>query len=719
MNGNNPLYGLKIGSTINATTGKFSVSVVKGNISRMDPQKEATKTMTGQSGYVYSDVLNQGSLGVSGSYGVSGISKVKSSLSAYAGQAAAKSSKSIDVNYNVVVTTGVEYIDFDDLQVSDVLTALKDGPQQSALASLSAYLALQSELNALGVGLLKVIGSTDPAYQKANGLFASHLTSVSNFNRLYGDGLIVGVLWGGLGTVTMNMGESNNSQTWKYGGAAAFSYAGVGASVSVEATYDGGQSDGRGEVKVQCDHFFSGACVEELVDKWFDVVSGKSFAALANVDVMKELPSLSNAKGAPAIPEFEKPSPKKSITDKIGEIKDLNGLQALAKASAYEEAKEKNKTLTLDQFLAEADQKANTKGLTELQEQVDQNSLPVLQIKSGRHDSPSDSPDLPGTDEATADGVGLSDYVPLGIWLANWADLFPWLAAGYCNDVIGMAEVSEMLKYRMMIQDFQALAKMYYMADEYKLLLFPARVAGQIADSFANQCSLLQAKETLSRTSEAFDGLSESAKKIYRKWDELRFLRNCELGLGLVLDGKVSIENRDPTKYAAGDVHYPAVPCEFRAGDHADYSAFARVMKVFPLIGPTGNLHVFGPSNEVLWAFHSGGFFFDKGERASVTFEANMAEKILESKPSLKAYPIPFKASSGIPWKGPSLSTNLSSMKELRKQLADVNIDLGRLNAWTFSSEAWNADWTPETYYALNSIRTQYMGLIPEKGNIF
>jgi len=241
----------------------------------MDPQKEATKSMTGQSSYVYSESMNQGTLGISGSYGVSGVSKVKASMSGYVGNAAAKSGKSITVHYNVEVTAGVEYIDFDDLRVSDLVAALKGGPEQSAMASLDAYLAVQAELKTLGTDLYKVIGKPDPAYKKINELFNTFVKSVNSFNSAYGDGLVVGVLWGGFGTVNMDMRSTTRSETWKYGGAANFSYSGIGASVSVAATYDGGQSGNKGDVSVNCNGYSSGACVEGLIDKWLDVVSGK------------------------------------------------------------------------------------------------------------------------------------------------------------------------------------------------------------------------------------------------------------------------------------------------------------------------------------------------------------------------------------------------------------------------------------------------------------
>src|SRR5688572_24368250 len=73
---NNPLYGLIIGSVFDGLTGKASASVIAGSITNMISQLSGQYTMTGNSQFVYSDTMNQGSLGVSGSYGIDGASKL-------------------------------------------------------------------------------------------------------------------------------------------------------------------------------------------------------------------------------------------------------------------------------------------------------------------------------------------------------------------------------------------------------------------------------------------------------------------------------------------------------------------------------------------------------------------------------------------------------------------------------------------------------------------
>src|SRR3546814_16216992 len=72
---NNPLYGVTIGATTYALAGKFSSSVVKEPISLMISQEESQKYMSGESSYIFSEKMNQGSFGMSGAYGVSGVSR--------------------------------------------------------------------------------------------------------------------------------------------------------------------------------------------------------------------------------------------------------------------------------------------------------------------------------------------------------------------------------------------------------------------------------------------------------------------------------------------------------------------------------------------------------------------------------------------------------------------------------------------------------------------
>lgn len=726
------LLGVNIGTTVSTLEGFSGAKVINGKITQLSAYREEIRSMTGHSRYARTDLMNQGSLGVAGSYGVSGISKLKASVNAYAGNAMAEGGKSMDVQYNVIVFTGVEYVKFNDLRVGDLLAALDNNTRQGALKALDAYLALEAQLTAEPCTIDAVLDNKE-GHQKAYALFGNWIRLTDDFNRDAAEGVVVAVMWGGIGTVTMSMSASNKSTMWQYGANATFSYSGIGRGISVAGAYDGSQSSGRGEVHVDCKGHALGACVAELVAEWSAQVENKTFNQLADVHVLEKVPPLTakNAK-SPTDPGFIDPKPEKSITDKIGQIKDLKGLEALAKAAAYEQKKkdDKNPNLTLEQFLKDAKKEADTRKLQNLEENVENNSLHVGDaLKASEPMTPSDFTEAPADGERAA-GEGTADFVPLGVWIANWADLFPWLATGYCHDVKNVAEAEETLRYRMMIQDFQTLSRIYYLAEHCDLVPVPSGDARQVADSFHAQCGNLLTSRGPDRMRSAFNGLTEPAKKIYRKWDDLQFLRNCELGLGVMRKGRSPqgegfLNTNDSWVYFTQS-------CQFTPGPDAPYSAFASFVKVFPLIGLTGEyLYAFGPKNRMMIGFENTlkdeCLYFARGRHQvkfmdwPLIFEANTREKILENKTEgIKLYPIPFRAAaSGIEWKGESLSTNLASMKGLNQQLRDVNQELSTRNSWTFSSDAWSPDWSPDDYYSMRRIRTQYIGTVPERHSPF
>ena len=78
-------------------------------------------------------------MGVSGSYGISGLASVNAGLSVYAGNSAAELTKKVAVNYNVQMLSGVEYVNFNDLKAEDLINSLQENPKQMALDTLDKY----------------------------------------------------------------------------------------------------------------------------------------------------------------------------------------------------------------------------------------------------------------------------------------------------------------------------------------------------------------------------------------------------------------------------------------------------------------------------------------------------------------------------------------------------------------------------------------------------
>src|SRR5271169_3869760 len=172
--------------------------------------------------------------------------------------------------------------------------------------------------------------------------------------------------------------------------------------------------------------------------------------------------------------------------------------------------------------------------------------------------NPSTGTGSPGAGEGSG-GAGGGDFVPIGVWVCNWADLFPWLATGYSHSIDDTTEAEIMVKFRMMGQDFLTLNRLYRYAANLKLLIpeDPAfkdgdgKMCGQIADSFANAYGSLAAAEPAgpagykSAAAKAHnDFLGNEAKKIYEIWDQTPCLRSAELGLGYIKEGSGSLQVR-------------------------------------------------------------------------------------------------------------------------------------------------------------------------------
>jgi hypothetical protein len=267
---------------------------------------------------------------------------------------------------------------------------------------------------------------------------------------------------------------------------------------------------------------------------------------------------------------------------------------------------------------------------------------------------PTQDEEEPTTSRGSGD-EGSADFVPIGVWVCNWADIFPWLATGYCNSIDDTTSAEIMVKFQMMVQDFLTLNRLYRYAASVKMVIpgEPAfqdgdyyvdeageqlgRVCLQIADSFASAyASLADAKpagpaDYKSAAVTAHNNfLGKEAKKIYEIWDQTPCLRGAELGLGYIMDGRSLQTRRQFNLGRDDDVFSQWVPmseisyyedgqCTF---DGSNFSAFAQFYKVLPLILPqSGKIIAFGEGGFIgtgkLRAWIGGGYAGYMGEEVS------------------------------------------------------------------------------------------------------
>jgi|GEM_PF-2069045 len=380
---------------------------------------------------------------------------------------------------------------------------------------------------------------------------------------------------------------------------------------------------------------------------------------------------------------------------------------------------------------------------------------------------------MTNTNSDNKSGTNDGKYTPLGVWIANWSDLFPWLSTVALNSIESISEAEDLLRFRTVIQDFDTLRKIYYIAHDGGLIVEGKVDFLSIADSFSKQMTKLtkSKKFSIEEVDEAISNLSSNASKIYHKWavDLGGMLRKCELGLGVVVNDKnqffspifdevsapffdrVNPDGKTNTQKLKDFSAY-ATPCkeledQSNLGDLKDYSFFADTVKCMPLILPgSGEIYLIrqkdpigilcsapmtdsiidiGTKTKVVLIFSAISFTtlhsVSHDDLSIVSFSKDKDKDILLCDAfSITAVPIPFSAAEGIrEWKGRSVSTNVGSFQDLHDQLDHFSDLLKNRKTYTFSSENWSSDHKGSEHYSLRKLRTQYVGIVPEGGNIF
>jgi hypothetical protein len=414
--------------------------------------------------------------------------------------------------------------------------------------------------------------------------------------------------------------------------------------------------------------------------------------------------------------------------------------------------------------------KAETTKLRAFSKAVATNSFSTLDLPLAL---PTSGPD-PSADLANEQSPANREYVPIGVWVTNWTDIFTWLATGHSNGIDDTSDAETIVKFRMMQQDFLTLSRLYRYAANCNLEIpteprFTPKDLVDIAQSFARKydaVSRLASKPAnyAKEIKEAVGTLDDRAEKIYRRWDEIKFLRNAELGLGVLVEEESSADADTPTRNMDGIVslrgasvtsgngfpqYSKRVYCGFRSS-RKNYDAFARFYKVFPLLLPSGRVLCFGPGNGILctvsFSFLGASpsisgkpFIFSRVGRNYTTtayletafrphgdlsvnvtlieFVPNLIGGYLENDENeIKLYPIPFSAASGIEWKGQSFSTNVGADEDLNVKLGKLVEELQqpKVTKWSYSSDNLPDGWNGKEFYKRVNVRQQYFGLIKE-----
>jgi len=757
---NNPLYGIEVGSIV-YETGGFGATVINKGLTRFIDQQSGVTTLTGNSSYVYTAEMNQGTLGISGSYGVSGLSKFSAGVSAYLGKATAQDSKTLSITWNHLKWAGIEYINFNDLTTASLIEGLYEGPKQLLTQSLEFYEKMKKQAGKLTEEqIIKALG--EDAQNALKTAFTNWRMSVDRFHREFGDGLVVGVVWGGWGAVNLTITTSSAASTWKGGGSADFTYAGAAASVAVSATYNHEQVGKDANAKADVKGYYNGGCVEALVTAWIKnatdlATKGLSELGKANV---ADLPALNGSVAAPKVPDFVKPDKPEKLTDLFKNIKSVDGLRAYAMAQSYEKYKESGGEGTLTQFAEEADKENDVSGIEKpgivLPDEADIEDRIVLGKEFVDEDHAGKAHDfddgggglLRDKAKAPPDAKG-GQFEPLGVWVANWQELFPWLASLRDNRIPAGTAPSLVVKLRMFHQDLITLSRLYR---EFAVsgLNWGHLDLAKISDSFSAAAeeagdfmyTLSAKREGLQPTDvpkmkdkirSVVSHLSASAEVIYKKWDATPPLRMCELGFGLVWNNKTIVATDESTRL----VSLRDTAFDEKRGN---YSEFSGAIKAAPLIIPGSTvdatkIHLFligateKSSGLLAWEKESKlKFFFTLDPRKvpdmrrTGTIEYFYFNQLKGNQhltgELFDAYPIPFLAARGIAWKGTSIASGLGS---LPKQLDQIRGSLATMKKFSFNvdTDVWKDLESGDRALSVQGVSFSYLGITPEPKNVF
>lgn len=627
----NVLQGIKIGSTVSESNSGFAASIVNAKITKIDPTPSTHKILTGYSNRVYADSMNSGSFGVSGSYGFSGLSSLTAQASGYLSAAQATDGRATGLNYSLFVVAGIEYIDFDNLLPKDLLASLSVSARSAALSTLDAYKDL--------------IGSSPTDDQ-----LGKWLASKREFDRVAGSGMVIGVMWGAYGTVSLELRSKDSSSASQYGGQASFQYSGVAASLSVSAAYDGQHKTGSDDVTKKIESSSLGNIISEDMNTWFNNANALTVDQLfsTNIDIASYAPKTNYT--PPAVPQFQVPTPDPAIAAKLADLRNLNELKELSiKATEKQSLLDGSSTSEAD-FQEKLKLKVDTTELANFHSKVKNNDLEIpastlSKISNGDsinelqfNESQMEELLLNNTyanenffiaeDESTSESTSpgdKGDYTPIGVWIAKWTDLLPWLSTGILNSIKAneIDQISDILVKKTIIQDLDALRRIYYLAHDSSLLVPNSlddsspidflQIANSFSHAFASISSLT--KPGINQVDNVLASMSDDSKKIYKKWAETKILRNCELGLALTYDDTHTVSFTSLSSPAMGlcqqentesiaidylgeqtDNHicaYLSSKVSFTSSS-TDFSVFSQTQKLLPLITPSGQILVFG-----------------------------------------------------------------------------------------------------------------------------
>ena len=770
----NPLAGVLIGSRVDGETGKISLPVVDAQISKFIDLPNSKFRLTGNSSYLSSTDMNQGSLSVSGSYGVSGIAKVSGSLTVVASEVTAGSNKTVALGMHYIKWAGAQYISFEDLDAAKLIGALDNAARASLLQALDKFQSLHTMVKGMDATKFQAVidDTKNPVSEPYRTALADWANASAGFRRQFGSGVVAAVVWGGWGSVEAVITTATTQSAFSIAGSAQVEVAADGDDTKISASYGHKQATIGANATATVVAYQNGSCVENMVDQTQLTLSNASIQGVSNLgdQPVQDSTAMQAVIQTPNIPGFQAPPPATgpavaALPQLYSDLAKTNQLGMLSSGAAWQGDGGTPGTFTDFVHAASANSQASaTFNVDPTQPVIPPEHAAVAAAGHlGFHvadvSPAAESPDQPAGAMDAAGGPRFPGqlYEPLGIWVADWANLFPWLCSGRQNSIPVDAAPQYAWRLKIMEQDMLSLATLYtgYAASGLTTPWDDSTINyGQIGEDFSTAAATVSeflasapaggagAAEAKAALEQSLSGLGAHASGIYDTWDKNGFLRNANLGLGILQQSgggynMLTTFFPDPT-YSFPRLNWAS--SEFKETNPPNYDVFAAGGKASPFILPNGSIYLFmmgraaDPSDTDDYSGLLGNVMDPYNHVANwlgitkivdeaMTFDVvpgtataptKLFSNYLGADIPVIAYPLPFSAIGADTWFGTTISTGTGDLEDKLKALIGT---LDAAQAWTLDSDLW-PEGSLTSSYSMANIALHYLGVVDEPENI-
>jgi hypothetical protein len=583
-----PFQNLRVGDVLQRTRLRIGTSKVKDGATVFISTSGEKHYFRGNSEHAQSNEMSEYSASLKIAGKALGIGW-SIALGGYYGSFQLAADKDLHLNVHAIKWTGIESIPFDKLTMEGLISLLEPKCQKAVRYLLAEYEKIR--YNFLNLDEQQIL-----ANKQRQGIASDYGKQVNKFLDDFGDGIVVGILWGGYTVLDLAIHFHDIEERCRVGAEGVMTVAGPYFAGPVSAAWGKKGSVDNSSATAKLTPYVWGDCMDGLVSSWNQKFSeaATKFETFKDVDVFPST-ILNQKPPTPTLPAFQPPNAQTQKDMRI------DGLKAVSIACAFEqylaecEANKTKPTRKLDEFIADFQAKAEEPKLPEISvEKILPNKAAVNAINRDgaavNLGQPSPNPKL--VPPAPMVNDPREAYTPVGVWVMRWGQLFPWITTATKNALPPPEDASwDPMRYRILLQDLVSLERIYRHVAGSRVDIEAFKNnngAGGIADEFAGAISTLMEWGVSGTFPPKADlPLGDTAWKILRHWDKLgsRF-RAAHLGFAVYSNWHRSNEGAD--HFVFTDLDLPSNTFSGRTVNFNghNYAIFKHTMKALPLIIP-------------------------------------------------------------------------------------------------------------------------------------